>query len=444
MYLQEILEVGIGLIFVWLVLSIATMSLQEWLGNIVNLRGKELEKAISQMLSSRDLVRRFYEYPLIANLYYQPKKKNGKVRLPSYIPADRFSATLFELIIQTGTENSPVQAMTDQVDKQLKTLGSAEQQKLARDDWDTILGIARNVTTSGGGTAALDSLKFQVQAYGNKYPELKPNIDMLIPQVDQYYKQFVNELHPPAGSGTNTDLAMWQFRLGTLALKKTNPRLSASIAAILRQTATFDLNGDQTVAAIRANLESWFADAMDRLSGTYKRRAQLLAFIIGFILAMILNVDSINVASSLWREPTLRQAIVAEAQNYTPPVTSQNTPGAAPLQDIPALKTQLQSLNIPFGWNFAAFNPGEKKCALLPIQPGQIVGIAVRDASGQSICNGINNLPSDPNSWAAKLLGMLITGAAAAQGAPFWFDILKKLVNVRGTGAKPEEQNAVG
>jgi len=179
---------------------------------------------------------------------------------------------------------------------------------------------------------------------------------------------------------------------------------------------------------------------MNRLSGTYKRRAQLLAFIIGFILAMILNVDSINVASSLWREPTLRQAIVAEAQNYTPPVTSQSTPGAAPLQDIPALKTQLQSLNIPFGWNFAAFNPGEKKCALLPIQPGQIVGIAVRDASGQSICNGINNLPSDPNSWAAKLLGMLITGAAAAQGAPFWFDILKKLVNVRGTGAKPEEQ----
>ncbi|HEY5157283.1 MAG TPA: hypothetical protein VII93_04890, partial [Anaerolineales bacterium] len=81
MYLQEILEVAIGLVFVWLVVSIGTMSLHEWLGNIANSRAKGLEKAIVQMLSSPDLTRRFYEYPLIANLYQQPKKKGQKVRL---------------------------------------------------------------------------------------------------------------------------------------------------------------------------------------------------------------------------------------------------------------------------------------------------------------------------------------------------------------------------
>jgi len=37
-----------------------------------------------------------------------------------------------------------------------------------------------------------------------------------------------------------------------------------------------------------------------------------------------------------------------------------------------------------------------------------------------------------------------MTGAAAAQGAPFWFDILKKLINVRSTGPKPEEKAAAG
>jgi hypothetical protein len=44
-------------------------------------------------------------------------------------------------------------------------------------------------------------------------------------------------------------------------------------------------------------------------------------------------------------------------------------------------------------------------------------------------------------AWLTKILGMAITGAAAAQGAPFWFDILKKLVNVRSAGIKPEENN---
>ena len=53
MYLQEILEVAIGLVFVWLVISVATMSLQEWLGNSSTCVQNELEKAIAQMLSSR-------------------------------------------------------------------------------------------------------------------------------------------------------------------------------------------------------------------------------------------------------------------------------------------------------------------------------------------------------------------------------------------------------
>jgi hypothetical protein len=150
------------------------------------------------------------------------------------------------------------------------------------------------------------------------------------------------------------------------------------------------------------------------------------------------------VATSLWREPTLRQAIVAEAQNYTPAATTQTDSSAGPLQNIPALETQLQALNIPFGWSFGSFSTGGKQCTLLPSQPGQILGIPSRDGSGQLICNGIMNLPADPNGWLAKILGMLITGGAAAQGAPFWFDILKKMVNVRGTGANPAEQKAVG
>ena len=107
MYLQEILEVAIGMIGVWLVISVATMSVREWFSNILNLRAKELERVIAQMLSDPDLKNQFYEHPLIANLYNTQVNKPGqKPRYPSFIPAQKFAAALFDLVIQAGTEHS--------------------------------------------------------------------------------------------------------------------------------------------------------------------------------------------------------------------------------------------------------------------------------------------------------------------------------------------------
>ena len=117
MYLQEILEVAVGLVFVWLVISLATMSFQEWISTIVNLRAKNLKTAIVQMLGSKNLTRLFYEYPFITNLYVRSNKRSKKTRLPSYIPAEKFAATLFELVIQAGTDSNPVQEITKEVEK---------------------------------------------------------------------------------------------------------------------------------------------------------------------------------------------------------------------------------------------------------------------------------------------------------------------------------------
>jgi hypothetical protein len=445
MYLQEILEVAIGLVFIWLVLSVATMSLQEWLGNILNSRAKELEKAISQMLSTPNTTSQFYAHPLISNLYKQPKKAGQKARLPSYIPSSKFGAALFSLVVQAGTDNSPVRAMTGQINQQLASIQSPEQQKLAKADWNAILQTAKNLAGSGLGAAALDSLKLQVQVFGEKYPEAKPSLDALVPQLDTYYGQFVQNQRSTMESGADTGLDMRQFRLGLLGLQKTNPRLSNSVTAIIKQAEGYALNADQVVATARLNLETWFNDAMDRLSGTYKRKAQLIAFIIGVILALILNVDSISVATSLWREPTLRQAIIAQAQSYAAPAASQGgVTTASPLQNIPALETQLQALNIPFGWTFAPFNTAGRQCSLLPLQASQVWGIPSQGSQAQPVCLQFSNLPPDIISWLVKIMGLLMTGLAAAQGAPFWFDILGKLVNVRGTGTNPSEQQPVG
>jgi len=70
MYLQEILEVAIGLVF--------RLAGYKRCNNVLagmveqpfsNTRAKELEKTIAQMLSSADMTSQFYDHPLIANLY---------------------------------------------------------------------------------------------------------------------------------------------------------------------------------------------------------------------------------------------------------------------------------------------------------------------------------------------------------------------------------------
>jgi hypothetical protein len=43
----------------------------------------------------------------------------------------------------------------------------------------------------------------------------------------------------------------------------------------------------------------------------------------------------------------------------------------------------------------------------------------------------------DPLAWLVKLLGWFITAMAASLGAPFWFDMVNKFINLRGTGKKP-------
>jgi hypothetical protein len=448
MYLQEILEVAIGLVFMWLVLSVASMSISEWIGNVLQTRSKTLETRVKQMLGSEQLTKQLYSHPLIANLYSPAKKPGQKARLPSYIPSGKFALALFDILSKAGLEVSPIRNMTSQVELQLATMENPDLRKLAQQDWNAVLETAKKVVASPLGETAIDSLKAQIQAYGEKYPEVQPALEDTQPQVEAYFQQFLDEQRRAASSGAESQQAMRQIRLGLLAVEGTSPSLRESVSAILRSSEAYALQGEQAIATARVNMETWFNDSMDRLSGNYKRQAQVLAFLVGFVFAVILNVDSIYVATSLWREPTLRQAIIAGASSYAnqnqtvPPSTTSNS--SAIMQSIPLLQQQLQVLNIPFGWSTAAMNTGGKSCSLIPFVAGTAWGIPSMDSRGLPICKGISNLPVDLTGWLGKLLGFVITAAATAQGAPFWFDLLKKMINVRSSGVNPDEKTPVG
>jgi len=77
-------------------------------------------------------------------------------------------------------------------------------------------------------------------------------------------------------------------------------------------------------------------------------------------------------------------------------------------------------------------------CQLIPVGKDVIWGL--KDKYAADRCQKIVNAPADSAEWFLKILGIIFSAAAAAQGAPFWFDILKKVVNIRGSGANPDEK----
>ena len=202
-----------------------------------------------------------------------------------------------------------------------------------------------------------------------------------------------------------------------------NPMLGDAMASLLSRPETMSKPPEVMAAKVQNGLAVWFDDVMDRSSGDYKRRASKWALVLGTLMAFLLNVDSIEIATRMWQEPTLRQVIVAQAQNV---------PGTESQGSLDEYIEEVNQLGIPVGWTTVEPQPGQE-CGWMPGEP---VYPAIWSNNG---CNILLNLPrmDDGWGWLMKFFGLLISGIAAAQGAPFWFDLLKKVLNMRSTGRAP-------
>jgi hypothetical protein len=190
---------------------------------------------------------------------------------------------------------------------------------------------------------------------------------------------------------------------------------------------------------IRTNIEEWFNNAMNRLTGWYKRRSLITTLVVGILLAVIVNVDSINLIGRLWSEPDLRFAILSNIES----ILTQDNTTTLNVGQLSAIQQQFSEITLPVGWVGSPVSPSSTEgtdlaetCTLIPQQEYDIYGVLI---SGR--CYPLINSPqaTDLTGWLIKLAGILISGIAASPGASFWFDILKKIINVRLSGVNPSE-----
>jgi len=291
MFGSAILDVAIGLISIFLFLSLIGTAINEWISGVLKLRSKNLEEGIRNILNDPDgsgLAKEFYDHPLIKSL-----SKTGEK--PSYIPSRLFALTLLDKIssLSPEKESNPINQMRKSVDK------------IQNED------LKKNIL-------------IQLEAAGNS----------------------INKL--------------------------------------------------------RENIEKWFDEGMERVSGWYKRKSQWIILVYGLIVAIGLNVDTISVTNALYRDSALRIGMVSVAEEVVKKPISES-PADKTKSRIEKMREEFEAIRLPIGWEKADI---EKKSGF--------------------------------TDWILRICGWFITAFAVTLGAPFWFDVLNKIINIRASGMKPK------
>jgi len=297
---SPILDIAIGLSFVFFLLAVIVSALTEGVAWVLKLRANMLREGLEGMLGDKDLVKKIFEHPLIrTELVREEKGKVASVTTPQ-----------------------------------------AE-------------------TTSEGKTVT------PAKERGPSY--ISP-------------RNFAKAFRAKSASGNENV----RQQLDALGLRKEN------------------LANDHSPAT-EESLEKWFEDAMERVNGWYRRRAQLITVGIAVILAVGLNASALRIVERLEKEPTVRAALVAQAEAAKPAKTTEGSLKEAG-EAASGAYDKLAAMHVPLLWAAA-------------------------------------NVPAhtDGWGWAATVLGWLLTAVAISLGAPFWFDALGKLANLRTAGKKPEE-----
>jgi len=163
-------------------------------------------------------------------------------------------------------------------------------------------------------------------------------------------------------------------------------------------------------------VEAWFSGNMVRVSGWYKRQIQKILLVVAFVLAALMNIDSIRIAKELPHNPELRQSLVEQVLNNQSVVnqvkngvdTGQASDSLDSLSNqyqlIQQTANQLESFELPIGWHgFSQYSENFRWF-----------------------------------DWLLLIIGWFISAFAASMGADFWFSSIGKLINLRASG-KPAD-----
>jgi len=336
-----ILDVAIGLIFIFLLLSLVVTAANELIASWLKRRATTLYRGIVRLLTNEETAKKVYAHPLISSLQEKPWLEKYRDKLPfkkrpSYIPSRTFALVLLDVLAP------PAAADPDRL--------------------DTVRAALQKGAAQGGIPGELaKALSVLLEDAGNDLEEFKKSIEV------------------------------------------------------------------------------WFNSSMDRVSGWYKRRTQWILLLLAVIVTVAMNADTLVIAQTLWRDPAMRTALVSQAQQYADQQRKQESTPTPAVKSGPSEPPDV----LPYDTAEKAYEEASQKfndsvaaVRSLPIPLGW------RDPAQADDIR--ERRPDTWSAWSSAVgahgWGWLLTTLAISLGAPFWFDMLNKVIGIRAAGKAPEEK----
>jgi hypothetical protein len=354
---SAILEVAIGILFLYFLLSTVCSSINEIIATILRWRSKNLEQALLNLVPDSQLRTQILNHPLITAMGSQP----------SYLSSRTFSLALLHSL--SGGDGSMSMTTVRTTAQSLATSAAQAGQATAQQLTGQALVALIDATRDPQGEA---------QALATVKKRVEDGLQISPPPSG------LQELRQQLIGATSLD----GVRDAVATLPEGPPKVWAQgVVESARQeidTATYKLED------VRRRVELWFDHAMDRASGAYKRDTLKVLAIIAVLLTIVTGADTVKFVSRLYVDTALRAELTQQATQ----------PGPV---DITQAVQQLEPAASLFG--YADFPS--------------------------------TSSPDFPRWMGLKFGGEILTIFALLLGAPFWFDLLTKVANLRGTGPPP-------
>lgn len=418
MFGSSILEVAIGLVFIYLLLSLICSAANEVIASVINKRGKHLLEGIKHLLSDgrfKGLAQQVYTHGLVASISRDAIVPDKPNRLPSYVAANTFALALIDILAARGAADSwkaLMDARSKEFEKSKADLDARTNDAELREKFKTAEAALEKPKEMLRKAAAADEAHAEAERAAqavtghNDCKHLRVAAEKLDAAL-AIGRSLAAELPLPLAAVQKAaeKLPEGNAKACLLVLIEKSRREAASITDQI-------LCAERQVNTLQENIEIWFNDSMDRVSGWYKRWAQTVLLALAAVAVVAANADTIMLAKRFSRDAVLRASVVAMAEK----AARENTRAAdGQTQTGPDLIKASYELALPLGW------------------------IPAPDDRYKS-----DQVPETLPGWLIKLLGLVVSVCAVSLGAPFWFDTLSKFVNIRGSGAPPGEARKRG
>jgi hypothetical protein len=437
MFNSAIIEVAIGMVFIFSLLSILVTQVNTLIINFMNLRARQLKEGLIHMVSDREMQAKILAHPLIRMVpnTVNPEESISKQRSRDivnmketrvgYIAPSTFVEALMSLLT-SDADSTIFKPLEDSIAALPNTDHKVRLREMLRD-------------LRSFGTTDTRQMRAAILELPNETHK----------QVLSYALEAVEDSFGRLPMRTGQMMPLLE---GIRQIK--DPAFQNAIKTVLITA--------EDIRDARRKLENWFDDGMARVSELYKRRLQYLSLGVGLVVALLLNADALQLANTFWEDPALRQTVADTARRNISQVerdlrqTEATTPNAQQATPVPEINPeteaaseeqraesevaaraaveqsaqqvnntvqQLLDLQIPLGWEFTPITDEL-------IATSQLAGLPDPRTNLRNLWNLLpTGNPDWFNNFIRKVVGIAVMMVAIAQGAPFWFDLLRRITS---------------